>query len=148
MNELIDHSASPPQWLREFANAVASTFLFVSTEIPMGCHFFRDSERSLWEVTLFAGRTEVFGGAADGRVFPVGFSVSIDAIAGIFDTRPTIDWSNDCSSENSPGPHISFRGMRDEQQVWLRILQHAPEWSGPAVLVECETGIMIDCWDK
>lgn len=147
MNEISPQPGNPPLWLRSFANDVAGAVEFGTTEIPLGCHFFRDAERSIWEVTLFAGRTEVFGGPADGRAFPLSFSVSVDAVAELFDLRPTIAWISDMSEENSPGPHLSLRGLRFEHQVWLRILQQAPEWAGPAVLVESDTGVMIDCWD-
>ena len=58
---------SPPSWLRWFVNDAVRGIMHQADSAPVGCHFYYDGENDLWEVTLFIGRSEVLGGAHDGK---------------------------------------------------------------------------------
>lgn len=53
---------APPDWLAAFANAVASRIHShdVLLLAPLGCHY--QLIENIWEVTIFASKTEVIGG--------------------------------------------------------------------------------------
>ncbi|MBC7965855.1 MAG: hypothetical protein H7Z17_08010 [Fuerstia sp.] len=137
----------PPAWLRWFVNDAVRGILDREAAAPVGCHFFHDLDADVWEVSLFLSRTEVYGGAADGKQVPGGLQIDVAAVAKAFDFAPAVYWQAEkFSSEDELGNHLSFEGVARGVHVWLRILQSAPDWAGPGRLVHAESGRVDDIW--
>ena len=142
-----DSKTVPPAWLRWFVNDAVHGIMDRQAVAPVGCHFFHDQEEDVWEVSLFLSRTEVYGGAADGKHVPAGLQIDVAAVSKAFDFAPDVYWQSEkFSSDDELGNHLSFQGVARGVQVWLRILQSAPEWAGPGRLVHAETGKVDDIW--
>lgn len=120
---------SPPDWLSRLANAVTANFRSYDTLSPIGCHF--QQVHDLWEVTLFASRTEIVGGPQDGSTSNASFSVDIRSLMDVFNTIETVSWqSQPLGQRDELGSHIAIEGTYDDNQVWLRITAEAPERFG------------------
>ena len=142
-----DSRTVPPAWLRWFVNDAIRGIVDRHVAAPVGCHFFHDIEADIWEVSLFLSRTEVYGGAADGKHVPAGLQVDVGLVAAAFDVTPLIHWQSEkFSVDDDLGNHLSFEGVARSVHVWLRILQSAPEWAGPGRLVHAESGLVEDIW--
>ena len=103
--------------------------------------------RTFGKYHLFLSRTEVYGGAADGKSVPGGLQIDVAAVSRAFDFAPAVYWQSEkFSSDDELGNHLSFEGVARGVQVWLRILQSAPEWAGPGRLVRAESGRVEDLW--
>ena len=142
-----ESKTAPPAWLRWFVNDVVRGIVDRHLAGPVGCHFFYDLDGDVWEVSLFLSRTEVYGGAADGKRIPVGLQIDVAAVSAAFDSAPAVYWQSEkISSDDELGNHISFEGVARSVHVWLRILQAAPEWAGPGRLVHAESGRIEEIW--
>lgn len=142
-----DPNTEPPAWLRWFVNDAVRGIMDRHVAAPVGCHFFHDRDSDVWEVSLFLSRTEVYGGAADGKQVPGGLQIDVAAVTAAFDSAPAIYWQAErFSSEDELGNHLSFEGFARGFQVWLRILQSPPEWAGPGRLVHAESGRIENIW--
>ncbi|MGV2336109.1 MAG UNVERIFIED_CONTAM: hypothetical protein LVR18_19025 [Planctomycetaceae bacterium] len=84
--------SNPPAWLRWFVNDAIRGVMHRSDSAPIGCHFYFDSENTVWEVTLFVSRSEVLGGAWDGKPVPTGLEVDILKVSAAFDRQPAVFW--------------------------------------------------------
>jgi hypothetical protein len=143
----IPNSTNPPSWLRWFVNDAVRGVVDRHVTAPIGCHFFHDTELDAWEVSLFVSRTEVCGGSADGRQVPSGLQIDILAVCAAFDSPPAIYWQAEkIAHDDELGNHLSFEGVVRGSNVWLRILQNAPDWAGPGRLVHANTGNIEDVW--
>lgn len=139
--------ANPPAWLRWFVNDVIRGVIDRTVAAPFGCHFFHDKEADVWEVSLFVSRTEVFGGPADGKQVPSGLQIDISTVSAAFDSLPAMFWQAEpICDDDELGNHLSFEGTARGFSIWLRILQHAPEWIGPGRLVHARSGQVEDVW--
>jgi hypothetical protein len=137
----------PPAWLRWFVNDAVRGIVDRHEAAPVGCHYFHDRDADVWEVSLFLSRTEVYGGAADGKSVPSGLQVDVARVSTAFDGQPLIHWQSEkFSSDDQLGNHLSFEGVARGVQVWLRILQTAPDWAGPGRLLYAENGRIQDIW--
>lgn len=142
-----DSRTVPPAWLRWFVNDAVRGIVDRHVAAPVGCHFFHDHDAEVWEVSLFLSRTEVYGGAADGKRVPGGLQVDVAQVSAAFDETPLIHWQSEkFSAEDDLGNHLSFEGIARGVHVWLRILHSAPEWAGPGRLVHAESGKVEDIW--
>lgn len=139
--------SNPPSWLRWFVNDVVRGIMHREDSAPVGCHFYYDEENTTWEVTLFVSRSEVLGGAWDGKVVPAGLEVDIVKVSAAFDRPPAIFWQAErVLPEDELGPHLSFEGHSHNNQVWLRVLQTAPSWAGVGRLLHAATGEFENIW--
>lgn len=98
-------------------------------------------------MTLFVGRSEVWGGAHDGKTVPAGLEVDVTRVMAAFDMAPGVLWQ----VERAPphdwlGPHLSIEGETRGQDVWLRILQTSPDWAGVGRVLHASTGEFEDLW--
>lgn len=147
MENYAESTTEPPAWLRWFVNDAVRGIVDRHDAAPIGCHYYFDSESDVWEISFFLARTEVFGGAADGKHVPSGMQIDVSAVTAAFDSVPKIYWQSEkFSSEDQLGNHMSFEGVARGCQVWLRILQSPPEWAAPGRLVHAETGRIQDIW--
>jgi hypothetical protein len=118
-----------------------------SVTAPVGCHYFHDEERDVWEVTLFISRTEILGGPGDGRVVLAGLQIDIAVVTAAFDSPPAVYWQAErVHDDDELGSHLSFEGMARRHSVWLRILQQAPEWTAAGRVLNAGSGDFEDRW--
>lgn len=119
---------APPSWLKSMANQVASLMYDVDILAPIGCHFFHNSSRNEWEVTLFASNTEIVGGEWDGVLAPSKFCFNILNLGEIFEEVESIFWQAlPVDYDDQLGCHISIEGKYEGERVWVRVLAEAPE---------------------
>lgn len=139
--------SNPPAWLRWFVNDAIRGVMHRSDSAPIGCHFYFDSENTVWEVTLFVSRSEVLGGAWDGEPVPTGLEVDILKVSAAFDRQPAVFWQAErVLAEDELGSHLSFEGISRGNQVWLRVLQTPPSWAGVGRLLHASTGEFENLW--
>lgn len=137
----------PPAWIRWFINDAVDGIVDRQSAAPIGCHYFHDRTLNVWEISLFLARTEVFGGASDGRRVPSGLQIDVDAVSSAFDAAPKIYWQSEkFSSDDELGNHLSFEGSARGYHVWLRILESPPDWAGTGRFVYAESGQVKDLW--
>ncbi|WP_291173203.1 hypothetical protein [Gimesia sp.] len=119
---------APPSWLKTMANQVASLMYDVDILAPIGCHFFHNSSRNEWEVTIFASNTEIVGGEWDGVLAPSKFCFNILNLGEIFEEVESIFWQAlPVDYDDQLGCHISIEGKYEGERVWVRVLAEAPE---------------------
>ncbi|HAH44831.1 hypothetical protein [uncultured Gimesia sp.] len=110
------------------ANQVASLMYDVDILAPIGCHFFHNSSRNEWEVTIFASNTEIVGGEWDGVLAPSKFCFNILNLGEIFEEVESIFWQAlPVDYDDQLGCHISIEGKYEGERVWVRVLAEAPE---------------------
>ena len=136
-----------PNWLQKFSHAAASSILDHEWHAPIGCHFHHNKLIPEWEVTLFLSATEVIGGALDGTQVPIPMQVNIGRVLELFDAAPEVHWQTHAIADDDQlAQHIAFQGTVGGQNIWLRILQHAPQGVEPGRLVDSSTGTTQDLW--
>ena len=120
---------SPPDWLSQFANAVTPNIHSFDILSPLGCHFLQVHD--IWEITLFASRTEVVGGPQDGMNSHANISVDVKSLLDVFSSIEAISWqSQPLGDRDELGAHLSVEGTYEDHRVWLRITAVAPEMFG------------------
>ena len=118
--------ASPPTWLSSFVDAVTANFHSHDVMPPLGCHFQKVDQ--IWEVTVFASRTEIIGGSQDGRVRHAPFAVDVKNLLDSFTTVDQVSWQTQRLGQcDDLGAHLSVEGLIEDQPVWLRITAISPE---------------------
>ena len=118
--------SNPPEWLVEFADRVTALILAVDVLAPIGCHFCHEAD--VWEVTLFAAKTEVLGGPRDGLQRPSRFCLDLAGLTPLFTSIASFHWqSHPLGQHDELGAHISIEGDVEGNPVWLRIPARAPE---------------------
>jgi hypothetical protein len=123
--------SSPPSWLAEFVNSVATHVLPVADSAPLGCHYHLDDD-GVWEVTLFAARKETVGGPQDGHVRPSRFRVDLLAVCAEFQTIHGVSWqAQRMGRRDELGPHVAVEGEFRGTTIWLRIPAAAPQQFPP-----------------
>ncbi len=116
---------NPPPWLAEFADQVTALILAVDVLSPVGCHFCVEAD--IWEVTLFAARTEVLGGPRDGEQRPSRFYLNLAGLMQQFTSITSFHWqAHSLGKHDDLGAHVAIEGEVDGHRVWLRIPSHAP----------------------
>lgn len=147
MSTWLDSTASPPAWLRWFANDAARTILDTATHAPIGCHYHHDDDGDEWEVTVFVSDTEVVGGPRDGTLVPCRIQMDVSRAVDLFDEMPKVYWQTGAMQEDEDvAQHISLEGSVRGHHVWLRVLAQAPEQAGPGRLLHASTGQLEDIW--
>jgi hypothetical protein len=124
------HMPAPPEWLSDFANAVAAHVHPMDVLAPLGCHYHHDVTG--WEITLFASRTEIVGGPRDGQLRPSRFGVDLLGLCSVFTNIQSLQWqAHRFGSRDEIGPHIAVEGDYCGQRIWLRVPAAAPEQFPP-----------------
>lgn len=116
----------PPDWLRDFANIVASEIDCTEDISPLGCHF--ACVAGEWEITLFKGYLEVVGGPRDGTRHVSGFTLNIGQLVNLFDEVQDCWWqAQSMGASDDLGPHVAISGTYAGRNVWLRVLSTPPK---------------------
>lgn len=117
---------SPPDWLLQFVNAVSQSIHAHDLLSPLGCHFHEAGD--VWEVTVFASRTEIIGGSEDGRSQHSCFNVNVSGLLPLFSRVDAIEWqAHPLGRFDELGAHLAIEGLCSDRKVWLRITASAPE---------------------
>src|SRR5215218_4529675 len=99
----------PPDWLKDFANTVVRHLVPAEAMPPVGCHYAQVDDQ--WEVTLFAGATEVVGGKKDGARRPPCFSLDVMRVVQHFEHVHLLEWqAQPVDDEDELGAHLSIEG--------------------------------------
>lgn len=115
-------------WINDLAHDVLEEILPIDSLAPVGCHHFFNDETSQHEVTLFASKTEILGGADDGRQQDSRFCLDLAGIWRLFENVVDFHWQTTRAHEDDDlGAHISIEGEYHGHSVWLRILAEAPQ---------------------
>ncbi len=137
----------PPIWLAETANRVAAQFHCAEVLAPVGCHYFRDKGRDVWEVTVFVSGTETLGGEHDGKRTCSRFSVNLAGVHALFSEIHEFSWQAVSMGEaDDLGPHLSIEGVIGGHTVWLRITAHPPEPFEPGRIADVCDRRFHDLW--
>ena len=114
-------------WITDLARIVLDEVLPIDPLAPIGCHHFLNEETGQYEVTLFAAKTEIVGGADDGRQEDSRFCLDLNGIFKLFESVVDFHWQTSAAHEEDDlGAHISIEGIYEGHSVWLRILASAP----------------------
>lgn len=137
--------SNPPDWMRNFADSVASQFHAVDVMPPLGCHIHRSAEA--WEVSLFAAATEILGGPRDGEIRAARFHVDVLAVCRLFDEVTGIAWQTHRLGQfDDLGAHVSIEGTILGEPVWLRIPAVAPKVFEPGRVAQALTQQWEEVW--
>ena len=118
--------ASPPEWLARFVNAATTSINSYDVLSPLGCHF--QQVQDVWEITVFASRTEIVGGPQDGSLSTSRFNVDVYEVLQQFSKVDAINWqAQSFDSRDDLGAHLSIEGSYENHQIWFRITSTAPE---------------------
>ena len=118
---------NPPAWLEQLASDAAGLLCPVDMLAPVGCHVHFDEEESVWEVTVFAARTETFGGPRDGQLTPSRFELDLAALAGLLSDVTSFSWcALPLGDEDDLGAHVCVEGTCCGKAVRLRVPAAAP----------------------
>ena len=120
--------APPPPWLAELADRIAALMRPMDFMAPIGCHYhFGRFPKGQWEITLFAGKTEMIGGSQDGSNVPSRFTVDLEQLVLMFSEVSSLHWQALAADETDDlGAHISIEGYYQSHSVWVRILSEPP----------------------
>lgn len=121
---------SPPEWLKELADAAARLMMPIDLLSPIGCHFCCID--GTWEVSLFASNTQVVGGKLDGVLRASRFDLDLKAVLDLFSEVSRFSWQAlALTRDDELGPHVSLDGTYAGNTVWLRILARPPKRFDP-----------------
>jgi hypothetical protein len=120
---------APPEWLTQLVHAAAECICPHDILSPLGCHYQHLNE--VWEITLFASKTEIVGGPQDGLNYSSGFNIEVLGLTKLFSEVENVSWqSQTLGPTDDLGTHISVEGIYADRKVWLRITSKAPERFG------------------
>jgi hypothetical protein len=125
-----------PQPITAFIHAVCELFEPYSGVARAGYECLYGDDR--WEISVFLGETECYGGAGDGELLPVNFRFDVAGLRPLFDELHSLQWNA------IPNAHIHVEMTRFEsfltvegtvgrQPVSLQVHALAPEAVGPAL---------------
>jgi hypothetical protein len=135
------------RWITELARQVLDEILPIDPLAPVGCHHFLSPETGQHEITLFVSKTEVVGGADDGRLHNSRFCLDLNGIYQAFELVTDFRWqSSRVNHEDELGAHIAIEGIYRGYPVWLRILAEAPERYDHGRIINVHTAQMEDIW--
>ena len=139
------HMATPPGWLKEFADAAALLLMPADVLAPIGCHYCQVGQA--WEISLFVSRTEIVGGECDGESRNSKFILDVPALMQLFERVPTVTWqAQSHGDEDELGPHVALAGRFAGRNVSLRVLAHPPQRFAPGRQAVVYTNTVEDCW--
>lgn len=118
---------APPSWLTHLAEEVAQRIRPADVMAPLGCHYFHNRALEQWEVTIFAGSTEIVGGERDGQLKYSNFHLDLQGLFRLFEIVDHFHWQADqFGPEDELGTHVSIEGTFEGWSVWLRVLARPP----------------------
>lgn len=112
---------------------------------PVGCHYHLAED--VWEVTIFASKTEVIGGEQDGLRFPSRFVLDVGALIGLFSDVDEVRWQNLAQAvDDELGAHLAIEGIHRGMRMVLRITAEAPDRFDSGRLANVYEMRFVDVW--
>lgn len=134
-----------PEWISAFTDVIARTISPLEAHPPLGCHC--HFAEGVWEISLFAGDTEIVGGERDGERVPSRFVVDIMPLMSQFSAVYDCTWQPErFDRDDELGSHLSIIGLHAEQLVCLRILSRVPDRFPPGRRTNAWDGACHDVW--
>lgn len=131
----------------ELTNRVSAEMTPLDVLSPLGCHYFFDEQRAVWEVTLFASSTELIGGERDGEHTHSRFALNLNQLSELLDEVWSFHWQAlPLGPEDELGPHVSLEGRRSGQRIWLRVLASPPAHFEPGRYINVYERSIDDVW--
>lgn len=138
---------SPPEWLLELTNRTTAEIAAFDVLSPLGCHYFRDERKDVWEVTVFASSTEIIGGERDGEHTHSRFALDLRQMSALLDELWSFHWQAlPLGPDDDLGPHVSLEGRHAGHHVWLRILASPPKHFEPGRYINVYERSIDDLW--
>ena len=136
---------APLNWMSVFIDQVSASIQPHDDLAPLGCHF--QQFNRVWEITLFASRTELIGGPHDGKLKNSHFSVDVKRLLDAFSVVETIAWqAHRMGQDDELGPHLAVEGTVLDKTVWLRVTSSAPRRFGPGRHYFVDNNSVKDLW--
>ncbi len=112
---------------------------------PIGCHY--HYEDGLWEIAIFASRTEVVGGERDGLRFPSRFILDVKGLLAMFSSVEAVEWQAlPQGSDDEIGANLAILGQCQGGRVCLRIPSEAPHRFEVGRLANVYEMRFVDVW--
>ncbi|MEZ6052988.1 MAG: hypothetical protein R3B91_10170 [Planctomycetaceae bacterium] len=135
----------PPSWIAELARSVTTVMHAQDVLAPIGCHY--HLEDGVWEVTIFASKTEVVGGEQDGLRFPSRFVLDLKALLDLFSSVEAVEWQAlPHGPDDEFGANVAIVGTYQGGDVCLRIPAEAPQRFEVGRLANVYEMRFVDIW--
>ena len=138
-----------PDWLPALTNALSAHLVAAALPAPMGAHIQRasDAPETIWELSLFYGKTEIVAGPQDGRRTDTVFWLNLAQLETVFDRVDAFYWqAAPLGPVDDLGPHVAIEGTFQGNAVRVRILANAPAQFPAARSADTLKGTFIDLW--
>lgn len=137
-NEPIADREHLPHWLKEVCETACAAF---DLGAPGHIGWRTVEEDKSWEAWVYPTRTELVGGRNDGEEVTSGHrSVDLSEILEGFDEPPHVEWCH----YTDQIPEVSIEGKVEGHDLWLHILEEAPEDVEPTMRFDVNTGTWED----
>ena len=129
--------AEVPAWLEQLVETVAAN---VEADSVLGPLVYRYVEEDgFWEVVVYPSPVELVGGALDGDVVTLGFTLHLEGLRAAFQRVHELCW-NAIGLIGHEGPYVAIEGEHQKHKVYLQILAYAPEDEEPGIKIDCSKG--------
>jgi hypothetical protein len=128
--------ADLPNWLEPLVEAVTSGITVHGPEGQLGLRYRR--VEGVWDVLIYSLPVEMVGGAHDGGLASVGFSLDLRGLLAALTRVDALGWDahGTCPENSEEGPCVSVEGEISGRKVWVRVLAYAPADVRPAAKVD------------
>jgi len=96
-------------------------------------------EDGFWEVVMYPSPVELVGGALDGDVVTLGFTLHLEGLRAAFQRVDELCW-NALGVIGHEEPYVAIEGEYQGHEVYLRILACAPEDEEPGIEIDRSKG--------
>lgn len=139
--------STPPDWLERLSTQVLEFILPVDLLAPVGCHSYYVESADKWEIALFASRTEIVGGPADGKETVSKFTVDVLGLSQLFTALQCVEWqTHRVGDEDELGSHLCIDGFYEGAPVCLRLLAESPPQFQPGRLIYFDEQRIENVW--
>lgn len=124
---------TPPAWLEALLEAIVGS---IEAHGPghFGYRHGDPDEDDVLEILLYPTPVELHGGADDGALVTVGFSLDVKAVCDAFDSVDGLYWiAHGFGPHDRDNPSVSVEGQYRGRSVYLRILAYPPEDEPPGL---------------
>lgn len=132
-------------WLDRLADSVSAILTPLNSSLLLGCHSCEVD--GVWEVSLFPGSTEVWGGRNDGRRIHPGFVLDILTLLSLFENVQDLTWqSRAFDRQDELRAHVRLEGSYEGHPIRLQILAKAPPNFGPVGALDAQGNFRAEFW--
>jgi hypothetical protein len=100
---------------------------------PLG--FLYREEEGFWQITIYPKPVELVGGADEGEIVALAFSLDLEAMRAEFERVDAVSWHS-LGYLNGEGSHVSIEGVYRGHAVFVQVLAYAPEGKEPGTKLD------------